>query len=591
MTSPSINRRRSTLNLLSRSFRCFLIAAGAGAGVLLTMSAPAQGTDETSAIRTPVAPASPRINGPRVYGARPGRPFFYHLPVTGERPMMITAAGLPEGLTLDLESGNITGSVTKEGDYSVTFTAKNAKGTNTAPLHIVIGPTICLTPPMGWNSWNYFQGNIDEAKIKGAADSMVATGLIDHGWTYINMDDRWEGQRDAEGNIQSSAKIPDMKELADYIHGKGLKVGLYSSPGARTCAGAVASYQHEDQDAATYAAWDMDYLKYDWCSYESVANTYREDQYSKMLTPDKAVELKSLSMEKDTLRVLRHDWNAAPVEQTDEVRAIEAKYATANKQQLSEQIKEIDEHLNQLHKEVYLADPAKFNAINLDADKAPYIKMRASLDNVNRDIVFSFCQYGMGNVWEWGAQTGGNLWRTTGDISANWKSVEDHGFKQNGLEKWAGPGHWNDPDMLEVGNGDLTPDENYTHMTMWCMLSAPLLIGCNMPAMSPLIVSMFSNDEVLAVNQDALGKQGWRATQNGQQEVWMKPLADGSTAVAFFNRADAPADVSVKWSDLKLIGTQAVRDLWRQKDAGTQADGYSVNVAAHGAELFKVSKE
>jgi alpha-galactosidase len=197
----------------------------------------------------------------------------------------------------------------------------------------------------------------------------------------------------------------------------------------------------------------------------------------------------------------------------------------------------------------------------------------------------------MGKVWEWGTATGGNLWRTTGDIQDNWPSVEWHGFNQNGLEPWAGPGHWNDPDMLEIGNGKLTPDENYTHMTLWCMLSAPLLIGCDMPKMSPFIVSLFSNDEVIAVNQDALGRQGWRAARDGQKEVWIKPLADGSEAVAFFNRGNTPADVSVHWSQLQLTGPQSVRDLWRQKDVGVQKTGYTVNVAPHGAELFKVQAQ
>jgi alpha-galactosidase len=228
------------------------------------------------------------------------------------------------------------------------------------------------------------------------------------------------------------------------------------------------------------------------------------------------------------------------------------------------------------------------DAIDTQIEMAPYEKMRESLDKVNRDIVYSLCQYGRSSVWQWGAKVGANLWRTTGDIGANWKSVENHGFKRNSVERWAGPGHWNDPDMLEVGNGDLTPDENYTHMTLWCMLSAPLLIGCDMTRMNPLIVSIFSNDDVIAVNQDALGKQGWMARQDGQQEVWMKPLADGTLAVAFFNRADAPAPVSIKWSDLKLKGAQSLRDLWRQKDVGVAPAGYSVTVAAHGAELFKV---
>ena len=566
------------------------------AGLLVSYSAAAQAPvtavvpDASAAIRTPAAPAEPRINGPRVYGARPGHPFFYHLPVTGKRPLTITAEGLPEGLKLDAATGNITGKAPKAGEYNVTFTATNDAGKGSAPLRIVIGQTICLTPPMGWNSWNFFAGNIDDEKIRGAADAMVATGLIDHGWTYINMDDRWEGVRDAKGNIQSSDKIPDMKGLADYIHGKGLKIGLYSSPGPLTCARAPGSYMHEDRDAATYGAWGMDYLKYDWCSYGIVADRLREEKYAELLPGDKGDQLRELVNEDFVLAARRFGGNVRILPQTEAFKELEDKCAKLTKQQCAARKKEVTSQIEALNADAAKANPAMAAEIPLDIFKAPYAKMRSSLDKVNRDIVFSFCQYGMGDVWKWGDKTGGNLWRTTGDISADWKSVESHGFGQNGLEQWAGPGHWNDPDMLEVGNGNLTPDENYMHMTMWCMLSSPLLIGCEMPKMSPFIVSLFSNDEVLAVNQDALGKQGWRAKQDGQKEVWMKPLADGSTAVAFFNRADGPADVSVQWGELKLSGAQAVRDLWRQKDLGVQDSGYSVKVAAHGAELFKVGK-
>jgi hypothetical protein len=502
--------------------------------------------DESAAIRTPPAPAAPRINGPRVYGERPGHPFFYHLPVTGERPMSIAAEGLPGNLSLDAATGNITGSVATPGEYPVTFTAANGAGKDSAVIRIVIGQTICLTPPLGWNSWNCFGPNIDQARIRGAADAMVATGLMDHGWTFINMDDRWEGARDAAGNIRSSAKIPDVKALADYVHGKGLKLGLYSSPGPQTCAGAPGSWEHEDQDAATYAGWGIDYLKYDLCSYPKVTEAEREKFYASLLPAAEAARLEELP----------------------DGKRLDALLAAA----------------------AHLA-AQKVTAQALELNKRPYEKMRASLDRVNRDIVFSFCQYGIGRVWEWGAETGGNLWRTTYDIAPTWKSVEDHGFRQNGIERWASPGHWNDPDMLEVGNGALTPDENYTHMTLWCMLSAPLLIGCDMPKMSPFIVSLFSNDEVLSVNQDALGRQGWRARQDGQTEVWMKPLEGGALAVAFFNRGETAADVAIRWSDLKLTGPQTVRDLWRQKDAGAQDTGYTVNVAPHGAELFKVQAQ
>jgi hypothetical protein len=558
---------------------------------LLPIAALAQASaDLTAAIRTPPAPATPRINGPRVYGERPGNPFLYHLPVTGTRPITITAQGLPSGLTLDATSGNITGVVTQPGDNPVTFTAVNSSGTDTATIHFIIGPNICLTPQLGWNSWNCFHGDIDEAKIRGAADAMVATGLIDHGWTYINMDDRWEGQRDAAGNIQSSEKIPDMKALANYIHGLGLKIGLYSSPGPVTCANALGSFKHEDQDAATYASWDIDYLKYDWCSYGSIAVMDRDYQYAHFLPATDAAEIKSLADEDAVLSMERYHRDASLLPQTDSIKAFVTKAATMTRDQMATRIKEIETRLGQLHDEAAKLNPDRLpGEIDLQLDKQPYQQMRASLDKVKRDILYSFCQYGMGKVWEWGAETGGNSWRTTGDIQDNWKSIADHGFNQNGLEKYAGPGHWNDPDMLEIGNGKLTPDENYTHMTLWVMLTSPLLIGCDMPRMSPFIVSLFSNDEVLAVNQDPLGKQGWRAKQDGQHEVWMKPLADGSLAVAFFNRADAPADVSVQWADLKLTGPQSLRDLWRQKDIAPQDTGYKVNVAPHGAELFKVT--
>ena len=561
--------------------------------LFLSFSAFAQSSSPTpdSAIRTPAAPATPRINGPRIYGARPGHPFFYHLPVSGQRPVTITATGLPSGLTLDSATGNITGSVAAPGEHNVTFTAANSAGHDTTSLRIVIGSAICLTPPLGWNSWNCFNVSIDDAKIRHAADTMVSSGLIDHGWTYINMDDRWEGSRDAAGNIQSSAKIPDMKALAAYIHGKGLKVGLYSSPGPETCAGATASWQHEDQDAATYAAWDMDYLKYDWCSYGTIADMIRENKYAALLPADKSNELISLALEKNVLLLRTRNRDLSALPQTDALKQTEANAAHLTTSQMLARVKEIDSRLAALHDEVKKANPGKAAVWEQELLRQPYRRMRASLDKVSRDIVFSFCQYGMGKVWEWGTGTGGNLWRTTGDISANWKSVDDHGFNQNGLERWAGPGHWNDPDMLEVGNGNLTPDENYTHFTLWCILSSPLLIGCDMTRMSPLIVSIFSNDEVLAVSQDALGRQGWRAKQAGRQEVWIKPLADGSMAVAFFNRADSPADVAVQWSDLNLTGPQSLRDLWRQKDAGLQQTGYSIQVAPHGAELFKATPE
>jgi len=551
---------------------------------------PPSQADLTSAIRTPAAPDKPRINGPRIYGARPGHPFFYHLPVTGVRPMTISAEGLPDGLSIEPATGNISGTVAQAGESTVKFTVSNASGKDTAALRIVIGSTICLTPPLGWNSWNCFHKSIDDGKIRGAADEMVATGLIDHGWSYINMDDRWEGERDADGNIQSSNQFPDMKALADYVHGKGLKIGLYSSPGPTTCGGAVGSYQHEDQDASTYAGWGMDYLKYDWCSYQPIAEMERAEKYGAILPPDQAQELATLAGEISVLQQRQSGHDPATLPQTDAIKKAEDESVAFTKDQIRDRLKEVRDQAAALEAGAKKSEPDKVKALEIDICSAPFAKMRASLDKVNRDIVYSFSQYGgLFDMWQWGAEAGGNTWRTTGDIAPDWQSVEGHGFGQNGHEPYAGPGHWNDPDMLEVGNGGLTPDETYTHMTLWCMLSAPLLIGCDMTQMSPFVVSVFSNDEVLAVDQDALGKQGWRAKQNGPTEVWMKPLENGSLAVAFFNRGNVAANVAIQWSELKLTGPQTVRDLWRQKDLGIQASGYSLEVASHGAELFKIA--
>jgi alpha-galactosidase len=535
--------------------------------------------DTSTFIRTPLAPHTPRINGPHIYGERPGRPFFYHLPVTGERPMTFTAKNLPKGLTLDSMMGNITGSVAAAGSYDVKFTAKNAKGATSRMITFTIGPLICLTPPLGWNSWNCFNVGIDETKIRGAAEAMVKTGLIDHGWTYVNMDDRWEGQRDAQGRITSSAGFPDMKGMVDYIHGLGLKVGLYSSPGPFTCAGAPGSYQHEDQDARTWAHWGIDYMKYDWCSYQENEILRRAEGFEKALPAD-AAAIKALAQQQYDNTVA---WRLAGDLHGDAQHEARQKLEAANSA-LNTQIEKLyDQCPYPLHGE-----------INTETDKAPYRIMRASLDKVDRDIVYSFCQYGMGDVQTWGAEIGGNTWRVTGDISPNWPSIQEHGFELNpNLAKWANPGHWNDPDMLEIGNGDLTPDENYTHMTQWCMLAAPLLIGCDMTKISPFIVSLFSNDEVLAVNQDPLGKQGTllKRDKTAKTEVWIKPLVDESIAVALYNRSDAPVDVSVAAAELPLYGPSSafVRDLWRQKDLGVIGTRLTLHIAPHGAELVKVS--
>jgi alpha-galactosidase len=333
--------------------------------------------------------------------------------------------------------------------------------------------------------------------------------LIEHGWSYINIDDTWQAGRDPTGKIQSNAKFPDMKVLADYVHDKGLKIGLYSSPGPKTCDGYEGSWQHENQDARQYGAWGFDYFKYDWCTYDEVV--------------DKARPL-------------------------------------------------------------------------LDQYKKPYQEMGSALWTQNRDIVFSICQYGMGDVWEWGASVNGNCWRTTGDIRDAWSSISKNGFSSAGRERFAGPGHWNDPDMLVIGNlgwgnvrpCDLTPNEQYTHISLWCLLDSPLLIGCDMSHLDEFTKSLLSNDEVLEVNQDELGRQAARVVKSGDLEVWAKEMADGSKAVGLFNRGNDSTKVEVKWSDLGLAGRHRVRDLWRQKDLGEFEGSFDGIVARHGVVLVRV---
>ncbi len=471
---------------------------GAPNAEFTTVSAPM----EKAVILTPPAPRTPRINGAEIFGVRPGHPFFYQIAATGDRPMEFSADDLPAGLHLDSVTGLITGVATVgPGNYTVTLHAKNARGSAKREFEIVIGNEIALTPPMGWNSWNCFAHAVDDAKIRSAADAMVTNGLINHGWTYINIDDCWEGGRDTNGNILPNEKFPDMKALVDYVHSKGLKMGIYSSPGPKTCGGFEGSWQHEQQDAQQYAAWGIDYLKYDWCSYGQVQD-------------------KSLP---DRQRFMK-----------------------------------------------------------------PYVVMGDDLNHVDRDIVFSLCQYGMGNVWEWGAQVGGNCWRTTGDITDTWGSMTDNGFGSAGKEAFAGPGHWNDPDMLVVGKlgwgqlrpSRLTPNEQYTHISLWCLLSSPLLIGCDMSQMDEFTLSLLSNDEVLAVDQDPLGKQASRIWQNGDLEIWAKDMKDGSKAVGLFNRGEEQTTIKLNWSDLGIAGKHHVRDLWRQKDLGKFSGSFQCQSAA-----------
>jgi alpha-galactosidase len=350
------------------------------------------------------------------------------------------------------------------------------------------------TPPMGWNSWNHFACKVTAADVRSAADAIVSTGMKSAGSIYVNIDDCWQGTRDQKGVIHPNEKFPDMKGLSDYVHTKGLKLGIYSSPGPKTCGGYEGSLGHEELDAQTYANWGIDYLKYDYCSFQG----------------------------------------------------------------------------------------------DVPAQMAAYKKMHEALEKTGRAIVFSLCQYGMDRVWRWGPSVGGNLWRTTGDISDDYDRMAYIGFGQNGLERFAAPGHWNDPDMLEVGNGKMNKDEYRTHMSLWCLLAAPLLAGNDLSKMTPDTLAILTNPEVIAVDQDALGIQGHRVAQEGQLEVWVKLLADGSKAVGLFNRGESVMPVTAHFRDVGVGDTATVRDLWEKRDLGVFNSSFTAQVPKHGVVLVKV---
>ena len=465
--------------------------------------------EELPYILTPRAGDIPRINGARVYGQRPGHPFLFLIPATGKEPLTYAAENLPEGLSLDVKTGIISGAVKKAGTYIIHLSVSNEKGKDSRDLKIVIGKDLALTPPLGWNSWNCWGLSVDAEKVKAAADNMLSTGLARHGWSFINIDDGWEApKRAANGEIVPNEKFPDMNNVTGYVHSKGMKMGIYSSPGPLTCGGYLGTYQHEQQDAKTWAKWGLDYIKYDWCSYSHIAKNN-----------------------------------------------------------------------------------------SLEELKKPYIIMHDALSKVDRDIVFSLCQYGMGEVWKWGAEVGGNLWRTTGDITDSWESMSGIGFNQTLNTQFAGPGHWNDPDMLVVGwvgwgpslhPSRLTASEQYTHISLWALLSAPMLIGCDLTRLDDFTLNLLCNDEVLDIDQDPLGKQAAPVDKTETYQVWKKQMEDGSLAIGLFNTGNTESVVGIDFSKLGISGKHAIRDCWRQKDLGEFENHFEGKVPSHGVLLVRI---
>ncbi len=368
---------------------------------------------------------------------------------------------------------------------------------------------LALTPPVGWNSWNKFGCNVSEDMIKSMADAMVKSGMKDAGYVYVNIDDCWQVRRDENGNIVADPqRFPHgMKAVGDYIHSLGLKFGVYSDAGSKTCAGRPGGLGHEYQDALQYAAWGVDYLKYDWC------NTTTQDA------------------------------------------------------------------------------------------RASYANMRKALDASGRPIVLSICEWGTAKPWLWGKEVGGNLWRTTDDINDRWGGPQkwpdggccSYGVTgildlQVGLQSYAGPGHWNDPDMLEVGNGGMSDTEYRSHFSLWTLLAAPLIAGNDLRSMRPEIHDILTNKEVIAVDQDALGREGERVAKNGDLEVWAKQLNDGSRAVILLNRGESEQKIPVKWQEIGYPEhlSAEVRDLWQHKDLGKFTGEFSAQVASHGVVMVTV---
>lgn len=481
---------------------------------------------EEAVILTPAAPPAPRMNGPKVYGVRPGSPFIYRVPATGKRPMTFAAEGLPEGLKLDEKTGIITGKVTAPGEHKVMLLARNGEGLDRREFRVMVGNQLALTPPMGWNHWYTHYDKISDKTMREAANVMIRSGMADYGYQYVNIDDCWmmkpgsdnpeiNGEpRDRDGRILPNKRFPDMKALTDYIHHYGLKAGLYTSPGPLTCGGFEGAYQHEAQDAKQFAEWGFDFLKYDLCSYRKIDDSREREAMMK-----------------------------------------------------------------------------------------PYKLMWDELQKLDRDIVFNLCQYGLANVWEWGAQVG-HCWRTTGDLGIEGgrlsKGIYKVGLFNAELSQFAGPGHWNDPDYLLVGwTGNahsggknraipLTPNEQYTHMSMWCLMSAPLFFSGDMAKLDAFTLNLLCNSEVIDVDQDVLGQQARIVLKNEDTLILAKPMEDGSQAVGVFNLGPVARTMSVSWKQLGVSGKQRVRDLWRQQDIGVLDEALEQPVARHGVCMVRM---
>lgn len=490
-------------------------------------------------ILTPPVKETPRINGPKVVGVRPTSEFSFTIPVTGRKPLTLKAQGLPKGFVLDQKTGRITGRVAKAGEYVVQLTASNTLGVYQRELRIVVGEQLALTPPLGWSSWNCWQGIVNQEHILNAAKAMVDKGLINHGWTYINIDDGWQGIRGGKYNaILPNPKFPDMQGLVDEIHAMGLKAGIYSGPWVGTYYGHVGEYS--DNADGTY----------DW-----IKDGIHDENYRYKKTNEAGKNLHGINYHHGKYSFVKND---------------------------------VQQWMDW-----------GFDYLKYDWNPNDYYHVKEMYDALRaykHDVVYSLSNsspYADAPVFEKFA----NVWRTTGDIKDSWDRVVSLGFSQMKWAPFCGPGHWSDPDMLVVGIlscgsklhfTKLTADEQYSHISLWSLLSSPLLIGCDMAQMDDFTLNLFTNDEVIEVNQDPLGKMAMPILEKGDGIVYEKTLEDGSLAVGFFNKGLVSIEMAVTWGNLGVRGKQTVRDLWRQKDLGEFEKEFKTTVIPHGVVFVKI---
>lgn len=528
--------------------RLFLLASvGAAASAAFCADFPNPYPAPASGVRlTPETSPVPSINGARVFGCRPGGSVLFQVPVSGERPVQIRAAGLPPGLKMDA-MGLISGKAPmKKGEYKVALQATNRHGRDTGEWILKVGEDLCLTPPMGWSSWYSYSEAVGQENVLKTARLFVERGLVRHGWTYINIDDCWQGERGGRNfSIQPNGRFPDMKAMCAAIHRMGLKAGIYSTPWIGTYAGFIGgSAPNSKADYTGLAIPERD-RKQRYQLFGGYPGVHRRkaDRVGAVWLFDRDAR-QWAEWGFDYVKV---DWSPNDVPTTE--------------------------------------------------------RIRKALDESGRDIVLSLSNTApYENVEGLGRLS--NLWRTTGDIQDSWASVSSIGFSQERWQKHMRPGHWNDPDILQIGRlgkpnqanttfvpTGLSPDEQYTHVTLWCLLSAPLIISCDLENIDAFTMGLLTNDEVIAVDQDPAAHPARKAWHQGDFQVWTKELEDGSTAAGFFNTGGEKGVLKTTLRDLGLSGMYEVRDLWKRADQGTAEGDIAVELNSHGAALFRFSKK